>query len=320
MTEAINKRFLRNTNDLILWCVMLDESSFNRRIIQWEEMKNGCSLPKVAQMLELIIKITKDTRGTVRWKERMAKMNEIIIVNYDGEVPTVSGRLLHERLGVETRYNDWFPRMCEYGFEEGVNFNILKNERVQIEGGREVTRNIIDHSLTLPMAKEIAMLQRNDKGKQIRQYLIKVEEAWNTPEMVMSRALKLADGKIRLLESNNTQLKTTNSKLLVDNTLMQPKAEYFDELVDRNLLTSFRDTAKELKVKENVLIGFLLDHKYIFRDRKGKLVPYAGYEEKGLFEVKECFNEKTNWSGTQTLITPKGRETFRLLMVGLKGA
>ena len=97
---------------------------------------------------------------------------------------------------------------------------------------------------------------------------------------------------------------------------MLPKAEYFDELVDRNLLTNFRDTSKELKVKEKEFINFLIDRKYIYRDRKGQLKPYAD-KNTGLFEIKEAKNEKTRWVGTQTLITPKGRETFRLLMKGL---
>jgi anti-repressor protein len=97
---------------------------------------------------------------------------------------------------------------------------------------------------------------------------------------------------------------------------MKPKAEYFDELVDRNLLTNFRDTAKELKVQEKIFIQFLLDKKYIYRDRKGRIKPYAEKNEQ-LFEIKEAKNEKTGWVGTQTLITPKGRETFRLLMKGM---
>ena len=97
---------------------------------------------------------------------------------------------------------------------------------------------------------------------------------------------------------------------------MQPKADYFDELVDRNLLTNFRETAKQLNVKEKAFIRFLLEKKYIYRDQKGKLMPYAD-RNNDLFEVKECFNEKTQWSGTQTMVTPKGRETFQLLCQGL---
>jgi len=234
-------------------------------------------------------------------------MNEMIKVNYDNDTPTVSGRELHEVLEVGTAYKDWFPRMCEYGFTEGTDFNPLKNERVQMEGCRTVTRMVEDHQLTIPMAKELCMLQRNEKGKQARQYFINLESAWNTPEMVMSRALKMAESKLK-------SLRLVNSELTVENAIMKPKADYFDELVDRNLLTNFRDTAKQLKIGEKEFVRFLLDKKYIYRDAKGKIAPYANKND-GLFEVKECFNEKTQWSGTQTMVTPKGRETFRLLFL-----
>lgn len=90
---------------------------------------------------------------------------------------------------------------------------------------------------------------------------------------------------------------TKNARLTVDNQRMLPKAEYFDELVDRNLLTNFRETAKELKIKERVFVGFLLDKKYVYRDKRGKLMPY-GNKNNGLFEIKECTNDKTAWSGT----------------------
>ena len=234
-------------------------------------------------------------------------MNDLITINYDSDKPTVSGRELHEALEVKTAYKDWFPRMCEYGFTEGEDFNPLKNEQVRDEGGRQVTREITDHQLTIPMAKEICMLQRNEKGKEFRQYFIKVEEAWNSPEMIMKRALDYANESVK-------KLQIQVSTLTVDNEIMKPKADYFDELVERNTLTSFRETAKQLEVKEKSFIKFLLDHKYIYRDGKGKIMPYAD-KNNGLFEVKESFNEKTQWSGTQTLITPKGRETFRLLML-----
>ncbi len=104
------------------------------------------------------------------------------------------------------------------------------------------------------------------------------------------------------------------SALTVENQILLPKAEYFDELVDRKLLTNFRETAQQLHVKQSDFIQFLLDKKYLYRDKRGKLLPYADKND-GLFEVKECFNEKTQWSGTQTLVTPKGRETFRLLCI-----
>ncbi len=130
-----------------------------------------------------------------------------------------------------------------------------------------------------------------------------------TGEELMAKALMVAK---KTLEEREAQL----SKVTVQNTIMQPKADYFDELVERNTLTNFRETAKQLSVKEKPLIAFLLEKKYIYRDQKGKPVPYAD-KNNGLFEVKECFNEKTKWSGTQTLVTPKGRETFRLLCQGL---
>ena len=100
--------------------------------------------------------------------------------------------------------------------------------------------------------------------------------------------------------------------MTVENQTLAPKAEYFDALVDRNLLTNFRETAKQLQVKEKALVSWLLEKKYLYRDQKGKLMPYAGKGD-GLFQIKECYNDKTQWSGTQTLVTPKGRETFRLL-------
>lgn len=100
--------------------------------------------------------------------------------------------------------------------------------------------------------------------------------------------------------------------LSAENEIMQPKAEYFDVLVERNTLTTFRETAKELGAKPKAFVNFLLEKKYVFRDQKGKLMPYEAKND-GLFEVKECASDRNNWSGVQTLITPKGRETFRLI-------
>ena len=112
-------------------------------------------------------------------------MNELIRIDYENENPTVSGRELHAVLGVATQYKDWFPRMCEYGFIEGRDFSSILSEST---GGRPST----DHALSVPMAKELCMLQRNDQGKKIRQYFISVEDAWNSPDKVMERALQIA--------------------------------------------------------------------------------------------------------------------------------
>ena len=233
-------------------------------------------------------------------------MNDLIAINYDTDKPTVSGRELHEALEINTPYTQWFGRMTEYGFSEDEDYTLV-SQKCETNNPKNPITVRYDHQLTIPMAKEICMLQRNEKGKQFRQYFIKVEEAWNSPEMIMKRALDYANESVK-------KLQIQVSTLTVDNEIMKPKADYFDELVERNTLTNFRETAKQLEVKEKSFIKFLLDHKYIYRDGKGKIMPYAD-KNNGLFEVKESFNEKTQWSGTQTLITPKGRETFRLLML-----
>ena len=231
-------------------------------------------------------------------------MNELIKINYDNpEKPVVSGRELHEALGIKTAYKDWFPRMCEYGFTENSDFLTVAQKRATAQGNF-TTYN--DHMLTIPMAKELCMIQRTDIGRKFRQYFISIEEAWNSPEMVMQRALSIANERVKALQLSISQL-------TVDNQIMQPKAEYFDELVDRRLLTNFRDTAKELHIGQKEFIQFLLDHKYVYRDRKSKLKPYMPYVEDGLFELKEFTNTKTGFTDTQALITPKGKETFRLL-------
>ncbi len=134
-----------------------------------------------------------------------------------------------------------------------------------------------------------------------------LEAAILNPDTIIKIATALKEE-----QDKRKALEFANSTLTVDNQIMKPKADYFDELVDRNLLTSFRETAKQLEVKERDFIRFLLDKKCIYRDKKGKLMPYADKND-GLFELNETFNEKTQWSGTQTMITPKGRETFRLL-------
>lgn len=248
-------------------------------------------------------------------------MNEILNIMNDSNFP-IDGRELHAKLGIETPYAKWFGRMCEYGFADGSDYVTL-DKIVRRADGAVMPHPEKNNAMTLSMAKEICMLQRTEMGRQIRRYLIEVEQAWNSPELTMARALKWADGRIgeltgevKMLEGEVKKLEADNSRLAVENTVMAPKADYFDELVDRNLLTNFRETAKQLKIGERAFVDFLIKHKYVYRDKKGKLMPYAE-KNNGLFEIKECMNEKTAWSGTQTLITPKGRETFRLLTQGM---
>lgn len=121
-----------------------------------------------------------------------------------------------------------------------------------------------------------------------------------TPEQIVANALIVANN---IIADKDKQIEE-----------MQPKADYFDALVERNLLTNFRDTAKELNVGEKTFIGFLIDRKFVYRDQSKKLKPYADKVEKGLFEIKEFNSRYSDHSGLQTLITPKGRETFRLLL------
>lgn len=102
-------------------------------------------------------------------------------------------------------------------------------------------------------------------------------------------------------------------KLLTENKVMKPKAEYFDCLVDRNLLTNFRTTAKEFHMKQKQFINWLLENKFVYRDQKGSLQPYSEYAD--YFHVKDVKSTAgNNWAGTQTLITPKGKEAFRLML------
>lgn len=129
---------------------------------------------------------------------------------------------------------------------------------------------------------------------------------------IMAKAFQISQRTIEEQHRKIGVLEIEKSHLQVENQVMAPKADYFDELVDRNLLTNFRYTAKQLGIAPKKFVTLLLEKKYIFRDQKGKLMPYQN-KNKGLFEVKECFNQKTKWSGVQAMVTPKGRETFRLL-------
>ena len=226
-------------------------------------------------------------------------MNELIKINYECDRPTVLARDLHEFLEVKTAYKDWFPRMCEYGFAEGEDYCSFLSDRSDGLPGKPRQ----DAQLTIDMAKEICMLQRNEKGKQARQYFLQLERKWNSPEAVMSRALRMAEERLE-------RFKAINANLSVQNAIMQPKAEYFDGLCDRESLTGIRETAKLLGLKQNDFVKWLIDHKYIYRDKRGRLMPYAEHVDSGLFTVKETYNDKTDWTGVQMLITVKGKERF----------
>lgn len=142
-------------------------------------------------------------------------MKDLISINYDNENPTVSGRNLHEALKIETRYNDWFSRMCGYGFTEGKDFYSFLSKS---DGGRPA----IDHAVSIAMAKELCMLQRSEMGRKFRQYFISVEEAWNSPEKVMERALQIAHRRAIEAERRILALAVENETLEIAlNTSLQ---------------------------------------------------------------------------------------------------
>ncbi len=214
-------------------------------------------------------------------------MNELIKVNYDNaDRPTVSGRELHEALKVETAYKDWFPRMCKYGFTEGVDFNPLIFEQVRIEGTRQVRREIEDHQLTISMAKELCMLQRTDKGKEMRQYFIAIEEQWNKPEAVMARAIRMADQQIHRLETQCMQLE---AKVEQD----KPKVLFADSVATAKTSILIGELAKILrqngvKTGQQRLFEWMRENGFLIK-RKGSEynMPTQRAMNMGLFEVKE---------------------------------
>ncbi len=231
-------------------------------------------------------------------------MNELITINYENESLAVSGRDLHRALGVQTAYKDWFPRMCVYGFEEGKDFRSNLSEST---GGRPAK----DHILTLAMAKEIAMIQRNEKGKQVRRYLLDLEQAWNTPEQVFARALKMADREIE-------KLRTNTAALLEDVARMKPKEVFADAVSASSTSVLIGDLAKVLKQNgyktgQKRLFEQLRQEGYLIKNGSSKNSPTQKAMEMGLFEVKET--AITNPDGSvrvtkTTKVTGKGQQYF----------
>lgn len=240
-------------------------------------------------------------------------MNELLKINYEAEQPTVSARDLHEALEINTRFNDWFSRMAEYGFENGVDFNLLKNEQVRLEGNREVKREILDYQISVDMAKQICMIQRSEKGKQYRQYFIDLEKAWNTPEQIFARALKMADQKIE-------KLKETNAGLLEDVDRMRPKEIFADAVSTSHTSILIGDLAKLLRqngvdIGQKRLFEYLRNHGYLIK-RKGSdwNMPTQKSMNMGLFEIKESTHIDGNGCNIVTR-TPKATGKAQIYFV-----
>lgn len=141
---------------------------------------------------------------------------------------------------------------------------------------------------------------------------IQGQEVMSDSELI-AKALVAANNILAERDKRIANLEYENTKQREEIGVMLPKAEYFDELVERNTLTGIRETAKELKVKQKPFVNFLLENGYCYRDQKDNLQPYMQHVQGNLFVLKECKSKKNKWSGTQIMITPTGRETFRLL-------
>jgi anti-repressor protein len=231
-------------------------------------------------------------------------VNEILKVNNDTQ--TVSARELHERLKINTRFNDWFPRMVEYGFSDGLDFysKMSKTEN----GGRPSK----DYDISIDMAKQICMIQRTPEGKAVRQYLIDLEKAWNTPEQVMARALKFADKEIE-------KLKKSNAGLLEDNKRMKPKEIFADAVSVSHTSILVGDMAKLLKqngvdIGQKRLFEWLREKGYLIK-RKGSdwNMPTQKSMDMGLFDIKESTINNPDGSvriNRTTKVTGKGQQYF----------
>lgn len=228
-------------------------------------------------------------------------MNELITIttNEVGE-PTVLGRELHEFLGVTTRYNDWFPRMAEYGFIEGKDFYSFLSKTSET-GGRPST----DHLLTIDMAKEICMIQRTEVGKQARQYFIQVEKDYNSPEKIMARALRIAEKEL--------------STLKLDVERMKPKEIFADSVASSHSTILIGELAKILKAngyetgQKRLFETFRQDGFLIKRKGSDYNMPTQKAMELGLFEIKETVINNPDGSirvSKTTKVTGKGQIYF----------
>lgn len=224
--------------------------------------------------------------------------SHLIPVYQDEELnQLVNARELHEFLEVGSKFNDWFKRMCDYGFDENVDYTSVTQKKVTVQGNESL---FTDYVLTLPMAKEISMLQRNEKGKQARQYFIKIEEDWNRPEKVMARALKIAEKTI-----NNLQ---------VDIQVMKPKVEFFDTVTQSDDLLDMKQVASILNLGygRNTLFAKLRELKILDQYN----MPYQKYIDLGYFKIVETLkgNEENPKMFPKPCVYQKGLEFIRKLV------
>ena len=226
-------------------------------------------------------------------------LNELIKVNIGSDDITISGRELHKFLEVKTRYDMWFNRMKDYGFTENQDFIAIAQKRATAQGN-ETT--YIDHEIKLDMAKEIAMIQRNDKGKQARQYFIQVDKYWNSPEMIMKRALEIANKQVKNLKIVNKQQEQVINEL-------QPKATYYDLVLQNKDLVPISIIAKDYGMSGKGMNQKLHELKVQYTLGSTWLL-YSKYQDKGYTSSKTIIYDKNNGtkgSKMYTNWTQKGR-------------
>lgn len=232
-------------------------------------------------------------------------MNVLIPINYDGEQPTVSARALHTGLGISERFQSWFNRQLQYGFTENADyvgckeFNTLAKQELQ------------DYLISVDMAKQICMLQRSEKGRLYRQYFIDLEKAWNTPEQIMARALKVADKRIE-------SLKEDNAVLTQDVERMRPKEIFADAVAASHTSILIGELAKLLKQNgvetgQRRLFTWLRNHGYLIKSGSSRNMPTQKSMELGLFEIKETMISNPDGSiriSRTTKVTGRGQQYF----------
>ncbi|MCD8129667.1 MAG: phage antirepressor KilAC domain-containing protein [Lachnospiraceae bacterium] len=233
-------------------------------------------------------------------------MNGLIQINYEGEQPRVSGRELHAALGIETPYHKWFPRMCEYGFTAGRDYLVTDKNVRNLGGGPQ---SVMEHELSISMAKELCMIQRSEIGRKFRQYFIQVEEAWNTPELVMARALQMANRTVEQLKQQNSTLAAQLEDREKEISQLQPKARYMDYVLQSKSLVLTTQIAKDYGMSAVSFNRKLNDMGIQFRAGT-QWVLYAKYQNKGYTSSRTILiplSNGTTETKMQTEWTQKGR-------------
>lgn len=231
----------------------------------------------------------------------------LIPINYDGGQPTVSARALHAGLGIRKRFSTWFDTNSQ-GFVENEDYTSVLSGTVVNNGAH---REIQDYALTVDMAKHLCLMSRTEKGKECRQYLIDLEKAWNTPEQIFARALKMADKKIEALKQDN-------SVLMEDVQRMKPKEIFADAVAASHTSILIGELAKLLKQNgvetgQRRLFTWMRDNGYLIKGGSSRNMPTQKGMELGLFEIKETTINNPDGSiriSRTTKVTGKGQQYF----------